>query len=55
MMTILEIWNFHQQKRLRNIIIERVCGIMPLVTFDAMPNSRSHSQLNTRKFVTRIW
>ena len=29
MLTILEIWNFHQQERLRNIVIEGVCGIRP--------------------------
>ena len=35
--------------------IEGVCGIRPQVTFDAMSNSPSHSQLNTRKFGRRIW
>ena len=34
--------------------IEGMCGIRPWVTFDAMSNSPSHSQLNTRKFGRRI-
>ena len=34
--------------------IEGVCGIRPQVTFDAMLNSPSHSQVNTRKFGRRI-
>ena len=37
------------------LLIEGVCGIRPQVTFDAMSNSPSHSQLNTRKFGRRIW
>ena len=37
------------------LVIEGVCGIRSQVTFDAMSNSRSHSQLNTRKFGRRIW
>ena len=31
---------------LGTLIIEGVCGIRPKVTFDAMSNSPSHSQLN---------
>ena len=37
------------------ITIEGVCGVRPYVTFDAMSNSPSHLQLNTRKFGRRIW
>ena len=36
-------------------IIKGVCGINPYGASDAMSNSPRHSQLNTRKFGSRIW